>query len=518
MKRRRPLATTGAAPPTATVPTTGPAPSSPVGARTIAAWHYGTCFLTGGAILVLEVLGFRMFAPFFGSSVYVTGTLVGIVLAALSLGYWIGGALADRRPEERVMYAAILGAAAYLGVVLLTYRALLTGLQTWGLVAGTVTAASTVFAPPMIALSVVSPYLVRLAAVDRHIGSVAGKMFSVSTVGSIAGSFLTTFVFVPTFGSHATLFGCVLLLVALGAGGIWRTTGRRSPALLALVLLVPPYTIVDPAVVFRTESAYNTIEIRDSKGLRSMVLNRSRWRQSYLVRPGDKSAETYREFFGLAPFLTDVKSVLILGASAGASLVELRGWFDVSIDAVDIDPEVLRLARDYFGVHEDERTRLLVADARPFLARAATQWDFIEIDLFHGGPELPFYVATKEFFTLARDRLTARGIVMMNVLGTLQPGLDEMVHAVGRTMASVFSRVYAVPFAANTLLIGTAHELELEALQDRLQHVSHPTLQRFAYEMRRRLKAVQADGPPLTDDLAPVEQMTHRLLLRLGEE
>jgi MFS family permease len=154
---------------------------------------------------VLEVLGFRLFAPYFGSSVYVTGTLVGIVLAALSLGYLIGGTLADRRPEERVMYAAILAAAVYLAVMLLVYRALLEAFQTWGLVAGTLAAASTIFVPPMLALSIVSPYLVRLAAVHERIGSVAGRMFAVSTVGSIAGSFLATFVLVPQLGSHATV-------------------------------------------------------------------------------------------------------------------------------------------------------------------------------------------------------------------------------------------------------------------------------------------------------------------------
>ena len=484
----------------------------------MSALRYGTCFITGGAILVLEVLGFRLFAPYFGSSVYVTGTLVGIVLAALSLGYFVGGSLADRRPEERIMYAAILAAAGYLAVVMLVYRALLEAFQTWGLVAGTLAAACTIFVPPMLALSIVSPYLVRLAAVDERIGSVAGRMFAVSTLGSIAGSFLATFVLVPGLGSHATLLGCVLVLVLVGAGGLWWTTGRTAPALVASLLFLPSYAPLDPGVVFSTESAYNTIEVRDADGLRIMTLNRSRWRQSYLARPEQELLETYREYFLLAPFLTEVRDVLILGASAGASLTELQHFFPVAVDAVDIDPEVLRLAERYFTVRQDADTRLIAADARPFLATAARRWDFVEIDLFHGGPDMPFYVATREFFALVQARLAPRGVVMMNVLGSFAPGRDELVRAVGRTMASVFPSVYAMPFSGNTVLVATAHQTDLAALRARLEGVSVEALRPLAGSMRDTLQVLPPDDrPPLTDDHAPVEQMTHRLVLRLGD-
>jgi len=495
-----------------------PSPVRMHDSRALSAWRYATCFLTGGAILVLEVLGFRLFAPYFGSSVYVTGTLVGIVLAALSIGYLVGGAVADRWPEERVMYAAILAASVYLAVMLLLYRALLETLQTWGLVAGTLAAAGVIFVPPMLALSVVSPYLVRLAAAHERIGTVAGRIFAMSTLGSIAGSFLATFVLVPQLGSHATLLGCVLVLLALGAGGLWWTTGRTAPALFAALLLLPPYAPVDPAVVLRTESAYNTIEIRDAGGLRTMSLNRPRWRQSYLVRPDQRLLETYREYFLLAPLLTEVHDVLVLGASAGASVIELQHYFPVTVDAVDIDPEVLRLAQEYFGVRADADTRLVAADARPFLATAGGRWDFVEIDLFQGGPEMPFYVATQEFFVLVRARLAARGLVMMNVLGSFAPGHDELVRAVGRTMSSVFPSVFAMPLVSNTILVATAERTELETLRKRLERVSVGALQPLADSMRESIEPLAADGlPPLTDDRAPVEQMTHRLLLLLDD-
>jgi spermidine synthase len=249
-----------------------------------------------------------------------------------------------------------------------------------------------------------------------------------------------------------------------------------------------------------------------------MTLNRPRWRQSYLARPETELLETYREYFLLAPLLTEVRDVLILGASAGASLIELQHYFPVSVDAVDIDPEVLRLAQQYFEVRPDADTRLVAADARPFLATATRRWDFIEIDLFQGGPDMPFYVATQEFFALVRARLAPEGIVMMNVLGSYAPGHDELVRAVGRTMASVFPSVYAMPFSGNTVLVATGNRTELEGLRERLAAVSVESLRPFARSMRTALRTVEPDGlAPLTDDHAPIEQMTHRLLLRLGQ-
>jgi spermidine synthase len=308
------------------------------------------------------------------------------------------------------------------------------------------------------------------------------------------------------------------VLLALGAGGLWWTTGRTAPALFAALLLVPPYAPVDPAVLERTESAYNTIEIRDVDGVRTMSLNRPRWRQSYLARPDEGLLDTYREYFLLAPFLTDVRDILVLGASAGASVIELQHYFPVTVDAIDIDPEVLRLAQEYFGVRADADTRLVAADARPFLATTAGRWDFIEIDLFQGGPDMPFYVATQEFFALVRSRLSARGVVMMNVLGNLTPGHDELVRAVGRTMTTAFPSVYAMELGGNTLLLATAEATDLAALRTRLDGVSSAQLRRLARSMRDSLQVLPADGlPPLTDDHAPVEQMTHRLVLLMGE-
>jgi len=170
-------------------------------------------------------------------------------------------------------------------------------------------------------------------------------------------------------------------------------------------------------------------------------------------------------------------------------------------------------------VRPDADTRLIVADARPFLATAARRWDFAEIDLFHGGPDMPFYVATEEFFGLVRARLTPPGVVMMNVLGNLDPGRDELVRAVGRTMASVFPSVYAMPFSGNTVLVATGQPTELAALRARLGAVAVEDLRPLAESMRDTLQVLPPDGlPPLTDDHAPVEQMTHRLLLRLGDD
>lgn len=493
------------------------------GAVAGAGWLLATCFVTGAIVLVLEVLGFRLFAPYFGSSVYVSGTHVGLVLAALSLGYVLGGRIADRRPEAWIVYACIFAAGLYLVGVLAGHEWLLARLRDRGTIAGTMVATTVIFAVPMVLLSMVSPYFIRLTASTGAVGAVAGNIFALSTLGSILGSLLATFVLIPSLGSAATLRLCVATLLATGAAGLWWARGVRVVALALPLAAVPMHAEPVPGLLLRTESLYNTITIQELDGVRFMALNDPRWRQSYAPEPGAMELMTYRELFALAPKLTDVRRVLILGMSAGASLRELRYYYDAEIDAVDIDPEVIRLAQTHFGVRADARTRLIAADARPFLARGDGVWDFVEIDLFQGGPEIPFYVATREFFEAVRARTSEHGVVMMNVIGSLaSPAEAGLSRAVGRTMASVFPSVFAIPLDTNTVFLASVRPLALETVRARLRAVDEPGLKPFAAQALEAIAPFEDQGFILTDDWAPVDRLTHEvvtvLLRRLTDE
>ena len=194
---------------------------------------YATSFVSGAAIMLLEILGFRLLPPYFGYSMAVWGALLGVVLAALSVGYYAGGALADRHPRPRTLYLMILVAAGYTLLVLQGHPAMLGFAARFELVPGVTLAALLLLALPMTALSTVSPLLIRLLAAQRSLGSAAGTVYAVSTAGSLAGTFLASFYLVPTVGTRASLWVAVLTLAFVGTVGFLQSEagGRaRDPA------------------------------------------------------------------------------------------------------------------------------------------------------------------------------------------------------------------------------------------------------------------------------------------------
>lgn len=176
--------------------------------------------------MILEILGFRMLPPYFGYSIHVWGSLLGIVMVALSGGYYLGGVLADRRPDRRVLYLLVLAAAAYGFFLWFAYPAILTFAVGFGLVPGSLLATALLFAVPMTTLSTVSPFVIRLLAREGRVGSAAGTIYAISTCGSIGGTFATSFYLIPTIGTQASLQVTWIILVLVAGLGLLGSVGR----------------------------------------------------------------------------------------------------------------------------------------------------------------------------------------------------------------------------------------------------------------------------------------------------
>jgi len=190
---------------------------------------YLTSFLCGATIMVLEILGFRMLPPYFGASTAVWGALLGVVMVALTAGYYAGGWLADRSPHPRMLYLMVGGAAAYTLLVLLGYRRILDFAARFELVTGSLLASTLLFAVPLAALGTVSPFVIRLLAREGAVGTVAGHVYAVSTVGSIVGTFLTSFYLIPSLGIRTSLgLALVTLVVVAGLGVVGALPRRRT--------------------------------------------------------------------------------------------------------------------------------------------------------------------------------------------------------------------------------------------------------------------------------------------------
>ena len=233
--------------------------------------------LSGAAIMGLELVGLRLLAPRFGASTYVWGGLLGTIMAALAVGYLLGGALADRRPRPGWVFALLLASAAWVAGDLLVTEAVLDAAEGLGASLGPVLATALLLAPPMLLLGSVSPFVIRLEGQLSSLGVTAGRVFALSTAGSLAGTFVTAFWWIPAYGCRQTLRVLVTALVLVGIAGLAWPRSRAGRAALALALAAVPFLAPDPplrpGIVFAGESPYNTVYVEDQGGNRLLRLN-----------------------------------------------------------------------------------------------------------------------------------------------------------------------------------------------------------------------------------------------------
>ena len=330
--------------------------------------------LSGAAIMGLELVGLRLLAPRFGASTYVWGGLLGTIMAALALGYLAGGALADRRPRPRWVFGLLLAGAVWVAADLLMADAVLDGAERLGAMLGPIVATAALLGPPMIVLGSVSPFVVKLEGQLSSLGFTAGRVFALSTVGSLAGTFVTAFWWIPDYGSRHTLRILFVALVALGIAGLAWPASRAGRAALVLALAGLPFLAPDPpllpGIVFAGESPYNTVFVADEGGDRLLVLNNLR-EGSDSVRLGDGLLTGgYYDVLYLGPLLARGRRVLVLGMGGGTTAAAYRRLYPgAHVTAVEIDPLVVRVAHEYLGLERGPDLEVHVEDARPFLRR-----------------------------------------------------------------------------------------------------------------------------------------------------
>jgi spermidine synthase len=477
-------------------------------------------FTAGAGTLATEISASRLLAPYFGSSTIVWANIIGLILVYLSLGYWIGGKVADRRPEPRLLGWIVLIAALVIAVLPFVARPVLDltvqGLDTIsvGAVVGSFFAALLLFAVPVTLLGVVSPFAVRLALDDvTQAGAVAGRLYALSTLGSIVGTFVSAIVTIPLIGTQRTMLGAAALLVlaaALLLGSRWQilTIG------MAALLFVPAETIkATSGLVYETESAYQYIQVLQrpdgSRVLRlnEGIVNHSVWRPNTVLTGGE-----WDMFLTLPPLLDrSPKTMLVIGNAGGTTARAFGKLYpDVQIDGVEIDPKVTEVGRRYFGLDDNPRLHVITADGRPYLASTDKRYDIIAIDAYHQ-PYIPFYLATEEFFELVRDHLNPGGAVALNVATV--PGDERLSDALGTTMLAEFPSVWrwrALEF--NQLLLAFPERITQQMLESRIAGIS-PAAEPLVAPFRARLSPMTGIGDPLTDDRAPVEWLTDNMIL-----
>lgn len=415
-------------------------------------WLYFTVFMTGAAVMVIELLGTRLIAPFYGASLYVWTSLISVTLIALALGYYIGGIWADR--AKRTGLALIIALAGLLTLIIpwLTGPVLL-ATDPLGLRLGTFTSTLILFSPSLIMLGMIGPFAVKLSTSTlANVGASTGSIYAVSTVGSVVGTLFLGFYLFPLVGSREIFIGLGLLLFLLAAIVAYFERNHRKLAYrLAPIILLSAIGIVAlPHIAdadriyandqsfqtqFERESLYGWVRVIDNptENYRLLTVDASTIGAASISH--GENALTYQNIVGLLPALSpNMKRALLIGQGAGHMAMTLK-LHDIETDTLEIDPAVAEAARDYFNFTPTGRT--IIGDARYEIRQLEGPYDLIILDVFTGGSE-PVHLLTVEAMMQLNTLLSEQGMLALNFVAFYEDGNNLALASVAKTLAQVF--------------------------------------------------------------------------------
>ncbi len=478
--------------------------------------------------MAVELSASRLIAPFFGTSTYVWTNIIGIIMIALSLGYFVGGKLADKKPRLDVLLKLVLVACVFLLLVpFITpplVRGIMSAVDTMNssflfVFSGSFLTVTLLFSVPIFILGMTSPFLIRLTAAVEHVGKSSGHIFAISTIGSIIGTFLPILIFIPLIGTAKTIiiFAAALFLVTVAGFS-------QAKYYLALALVVPFFILkpsalrTDSKPIFSTESSYQYIEVFDSACCRYLMYNDGVGFQTVLRRDGPLSGY-YFDYYAPLPLLLDDSNmnVLLVGLGGGTIPAQLFYFYSdaIQVDAVEVDPKVIDISRKYFFLNP--RTNVINQDGRIFIRKTSEKYNLIIVDAYVQQIYIPFHLVTREFFEEGKSRLHQEGILAMNVTaaGEESPLLKSLIN----TLNLVFTNVYRMKVAHgkyNYILLASDSKIDFT----RLERAFGTQLEGLARQYLSNYKQVESDpnGMVLTDDRAPIEHMVDWTLIRRQRE
>ncbi len=481
-----------------------------------------TVFVCGALVMIFEIIGSRIVSPFIGTSTYVWTSLIGVILGALSLGYWIGGRIADKRPDVKILGFVIFTAGGLISITILIKEIFLTSIASvaMGLELKTVIVAIVLFGPASVCLGVVTPFAVRLklTSIDKT-GQTVGRLYALSTVGSITGTFAAGFFLIPFVGSVRTLYfvaGALLVLSLLVAPLAFT---RRNLSVVTVFLLSIAssegymYLLRAHSDLYDFDTEYSRVQVFRSQDLDTGRTIRALTTDPYSVQSAtfldsDELVLPYSRFYHLLRhFRPDFENTLVIGG-AGYSFPKeyLRVYPEARLDVAEIDPQMTAIARRFFRLQDDPRMTIFHEDARMYINRAdAGQYDAILMDAFGSMFSVPHHLTTleavREFSRILKDD----GVVIANLGSAITGPSSGFLQAELRTYKAVFPQVhlfkvrpeYREDRLQNLIIVASKDPVQAELTTDDPQ-IADLLVNRYTGD-------VPLTKEILTDDLAPVE-------------
>ena len=479
-----------------------------------------TAFVAGASVMVLELVGIRMFAPFLGTSIIVWTCMIGIVMASLSVGYVLGGRMSNKTTSIHTLgYNMILAGGLTLLLTLIHEGVLVTLNELFLVTNAAILASIILFGPVNILFGTISPLAVQLYFnANKHAGSSAGTIYACSTIGSIAGTFGAGLVLIPLFGTFEILIAITCTLLLLGSALLLFKAPKSNIWAFPLVVLIccglwmhketlktKTEIPIFSALISDTNTLYNRIRIWETDYYGTPVRVFMDWQSTMYTDPkrANELAIDYTRYYRLAEYFNPEFTTALAIGGAGYTFPRYfqYAYPDKYIDVVEIDPGMLPLAQKHFGFTAGPKFTNITEDARTYLNRTDKKYGAIYGDAFSKDSVVPFHLTTQEAMQTMYDALTDNGVLIMNVIAGTTGRNGEFFQMQYHTMNSVFPQVYALEVTPgsttqNIMLIG------LKSTQRPSFQAKDPVLQSYLNNLYT--KRVE-ENIILTDNYAPVE-------------
>ncbi len=492
---------------------------------------YLTEFFSGMAVMAVELGASWLLAPYFSSSQIVWTIIIGTIMIAMALGNVWGGRNADKHPDPDRLYQRILVAAVWIAAIPVLGKYIILGVS--GLLVMTINSSFLVLAAfvscmiifvfPLFLLGTVTPSLAKytVGSLDDS-GKTVGTLGAFNTIGSIIGTFVPTFVTIPSVGTSITflIFSGILLILGL----VYFIAGKRNiiGCIVAVILFVlctiwghsGSFAFWDSDLSYEGESIYNYLQVKETDSSVVLSTNVLFGVQSVMMKE-DGLSGMYYDYAMAAPLMADTKEdtidILILGMGTGTYAKQCMEYFDhVMVEGVEIDEKITSLAYSYFDLPEN--VQVTTYDGRAYLQAIDQTYDVIMVDAYQD-ITIPFQMSTIEFFTMVKEHLTKDGVMVvnMNMHSDKEGNINDYL---ADTIANVFSEIYTIDVSGytNRELFASDNADMLQCFETNSQQISDTGLKSLMETVGSGLLSYEKGTYVLTDDQAPVELLGMKVI------